>query len=162
MTRPNRLDVAANSLIRYFERRAQRGRPEARRDWLYGPAHVPGGAWNMDELLDQVIRRAKDIGALMVPPFELVYVYDRPPCWTCRASAYVRDVNQAAELLREITAERRLERSAPAGSYNKQLAQGCVASLSATRTMLMVQINATDPTQDSVLRRIDATPNMAN
>src|SRR5215203_6152460 len=114
------IDASAKNLIKYFQKQAKRGYPEARRDWLYAPAYVPGGAWNAEQLLDDVIRRAKDLGA--ETGFELIYVYNRPPCWTCEPSDYIRNKAEYMEFTRELSAMERWALTSPRGSLNEALA----------------------------------------
>src|SRR5215471_4392177 len=151
--RNSRLDAAAKNLIQYFQQRASRGYPEARRDWLYGPAHVPGGHWAMDELLSVVIRRAKDIGAEMVPAFELIYVYEKPPVWTCDPTMWVRDRAHVMELSREIGAQERWAAVAQ-DPVNAQVAAATVASLDAAMKMLEARSSSIVPSNDAVITRI--------
>lgn len=154
--RRSQKDRQADNLIKYFEQRAKRGNPEARRDWLYAPALVPGGAWNSDELLDEVIRHAKDRGAEREPRFELVYVYRRPPVWTCEPTEWVRDRAQIMELKREYGAHERWERCVPANSVNAGVAGGAMLTLSAAQSVLEARSPEAEPVNDPVLARIDA------
>lgn len=158
MRRASRQDAAALSLIAYFRKRAKRGNPEARRDWLYGPAHIPPGTWDQEAMLDDVIRRAKDIGA--EDGFELIYVYDRPPVWTCEPSDYVRDKSQEMSIKRQSGETARTERISPAGSHNEIIANANHVNLEAGRRMLRVP--STPPSGDLVIARIDAIPGLAN
>ena len=156
-----RIDVAADSLTRYFQQRQRRGFPEARRDWLYAPAYVPGGAWDADQQLDNVIRRAKDRGVAI--GFEIWYVYDRPPVWTCEPSDYIRQKAVVMPIKGQATAEERLTDTLPSASALALVTAGLAASLRAAELMVDAMGPAFGPpANDPVLNRIDAIPGLAN
>lgn len=155
-SRRNQLDAQADSLIRYFQKRAKKGDPEARVDWLYAPALVPAGAWDSEEQLARVMRRAKDRGALLSPPFEIAYVYARPPVWTCEPTEWVRDRAQIAELTREVGAQERWVRiTTPVDPVNANVAGGVVMSVGAAIKVLTARSPDAEPIKDAVLDRID-------
>jgi hypothetical protein len=154
--RRSKLDVQADSLIHYFRKRAQRGYPESRRDALYGPARIPPGG-DSDSQLDEVIRHTKDRGSKLEPVFELVYVYARPPVWTCEPTQWVRDRALIEELKREAGGQRRWVRIAtPVDSVVSGVAGGVLMSVEAGYKILAARSSDEEPVGDLVLARIDA------
>lgn len=48
------LNSQADDLIKWWKRRAKRGYPEVRRDWMFTPARINAGAWDAESRLEEV------------------------------------------------------------------------------------------------------------